>query len=385
LISLPLARIALTCSALLTLSGCITFKPDARQPGAKAQHLEGIPTSESGVVQCAAASLSGVMTFWGHPISTHDLHQELPKAENGGVLSIDVLLAARQRGFDSELVAGDRTMIHESVEIGQPLILMLQIFDAPGKSRDLFHYVIVDGFDPEHDLVRIHFGDGETRWVPLQRISSAWSDTGFATIRVSPGQGPSQDTDAIRYAVALEEAGHLDEAEGIYLHLLDTGRESGLVWLNLGNVRLEQGLTNEAQAAYRRALDLEPNQPDALNNLAWLLLESKADLSQARELALRAVSLGGPDSYLTLETLGRIHRAMGACEEAIKTFETALVTAPSGSTARGWVLYGLALAQQDCGRIEAARANLKQARVESPDRALHKKIDSCPWSKPHPP
>ena len=61
--------------------------------------------------------------------------------------------------------------------------------------------------------------------------------------------------------VALEEAGHLDEAEGIYLHLLDTGRESGLVWLNLGNVRLEQGLTNEAQAAYSRALDLEPNQP----------------------------------------------------------------------------------------------------------------------------
>jgi tetratricopeptide (TPR) repeat protein len=210
------------------------------------------------------------MTFWGHPISTPDLHQELPKANNGGVLSIDVLIAARQRGFDSELVAGDRTMIRESIENGQPLILMLQVFDAPGKSRDLFHYVIVDGFDPDHDLVRVHFGDGETRWVPLHRISSAWSDTGFATIRVAPGRGPVQDTDAIRYAVALEEAGHLDEAEGIYLHLLDTGRESGLVWLNLGNVRSQQGLTDEALVAYRRALDLEPDQPDALNNLAWL-------------------------------------------------------------------------------------------------------------------
>jgi tetratricopeptide (TPR) repeat protein len=316
------------------------------------------------------------MTFWGYPISTHDLHQELPKADNGGVLSIDVLLAARQRGFDSELVAGDRTMIRESIENGQPLILMLQIFDAPGKGRDLFHYVIVDGFDPDQDLVRVHFGDGETRWVPLQKISSAWADTGFATIRVSPGQRPGGDTDAIRYAVALEEAGHLDEAEAIYLQLLDTDRESGLVWLNLGNVRLERGLTNEAQVAYRRALELEPDQPDALNNLAWLLLESNSDLNQARDLALRAVSLGGPDPYLSLETLGRIHRVMGHCEEAISTFETALVTAPSGSTARGWVLYGLALAQRDCGRIEAARANLKRARLESPDRALQEEIDA---------
>lgn len=376
MILLPLARITLTCSALLTLTGCITFKPEAHRPGAQAQHLEGIPTSDAGVEQCAAASLSGVMTFWGYPISIHDLHMELPKANNGGVLSIDVLIAARQRGFDSELVAGDRTMIRESIANGQPVILMLQVFDAPGKSRDLFHYVIVDGFDPDHDLVRIHFGDGETRWVPLPRISSAWSDTGFATIRVVPGQGPAQDTHAIRYAVGLEEAGRLNEAAGIYLHLLDTGRESGLVWLNLGNVRFQQGLTDEALAAYRRALDLEPDQPDALNNLAWLLLEAKSDLSQARELALRAVSLGGPDSYLALDTLGRIHREMGRCEEAIEAFESALLTAPSGSTPRGWVLYGLALAQRDCGQIEAARASLGLARLESPDRALHQEIDS---------
>jgi hypothetical protein len=68
---------------------------------------------------------------------------------------------------------------------------------------------------------------------------------------------------------------------------------------------------------------------------------------------------------------------MGRCEEAIETFETALLTAPSGSTSRGWVLYGLALAQRDCGRIEAARASLELARLESPDRALHEEIDSA--------
>ena len=371
----PALQAAFGSVAIVLLAmGCVALTPKPHQPSDQAHHLEGVPRIDSGIEQCAAASLAAVMHYWGSPISTEELHRELPKADNGGVLSLDVLLAARERGFNSELAVGDRDLIFKSIEAGEPLILMLQIFDAPGNWKDLFHYVVVDGFDTDLGLVRVHFGDGETRWVSLEKISKSWSDTGHATILVTPGERPDGDANVVRYAVALEDAGHLDEAESIYQWILDSGGETALVWLNLGNVRLAKGLRSDAESAYRRSLELDPTQPDALNNLAWLLLESDSNLDQARDLALRAVDLEGPDPHLALETLGRIELALGDCDGAIEAFEAGLAATSAGSNEQGWLLFGLAKAQLGCGQANAARLNLEKASREAEDTALRKEI-----------
>ena len=362
---------------LLSLTACITLKPRAVTPGPGARTLEGVPTIDSGVERCAAASLAGVATFWGRPTATDTLHEELPKAEGGGVLSIDLLLAARDLGFESLLIAGDRDLIRDSINAGKPLILMLQIFDAIGHKGDLFHYVVVDGFDPNQDLVRVHFGDGNARWIRLEKIASAWADTDYATILIEPGNPTVRSSGSLGYAVALEEAGHLTEAEAVYRDLLESDPGAALLWLNLGNVQLARGLDVDAVHAYRRSLELDPDQPDALNNLAWLLLEHEADLSEAEALARSAVSIGGPDPYLAQDTLGRILRRTGRCNEAMQMFETALVSAPSDSEARGWILYGLALSQSDCGDAETAVTTLARARLETRDPDLREQIDTA--------
>ncbi len=147
--------------------------------------------------------------------------------------------------------------------------------------------------------------------------------------------------------------------------------------MNLGNVLTSRGLASEAEEAYRQALDLDPGQSDALNNLSWLLLEAGRDLSEARDLAYRAVALGGPDPYLALDTLGRILLEIGHCQEATVVFETALETAPSGSTARSWVLYGLALAQRDCGHPEDAITTLESALQKASDASLSEAIGAA--------
>jgi len=370
-------RFALLCWTLVGLTGCVTLKPRAETPGESARVLEGIPTTDSGVERCAAASLAGVSTFWGRPMTTEELHRQLPKADNGGVLSIDLLLAARALGFESELIRGDRALVRANIDSGQPLILMLQVFDAPGRSKDLYHYVVVDGYDPANDLVRVHFGDGKARWTALGKLSSSWSATDYATIIVAPGRVPRDDSDPLRYAVALEEAGHLTEAETVYRDLLESDPGAALLWLNLGNVQLARGLEADAEHAYRKSLELDPDQPDALNNLAWLLLEHEADLSEAEVLARSAVAIGGPDPYLAQDTLGRILRRTGRCEEATRTFEAALLTTPSDSEARAWILYGLALSQSDCGDSETAATTLARARLGTTDPGLREQIDAA--------
>ena len=167
-------RVIPALSAVVVLAGCVSLKPPARVPSAEALLVEGVPQTEFGVETCGAASLSAVMGFWGHETSVEELDLELPKADNGGVLSLDLVLAAREHGFGAELLAGDRMRIQESLEEGEPLILMLGVFDAPGKKKDLYHYVIVDGIDPGRDLLRVHYGDGRPRWVAWDRLSPSW-------------------------------------------------------------------------------------------------------------------------------------------------------------------------------------------------------------------
>ena len=362
--------------ALVLLQGCVSFKPASRAPSAEANVLEGVPLVEFGAQNCGAASLSAVLTYWGSPSSIEDLDAALPKAHNGGVLSLDMALAARDRGFDAELVTGSRELLEQRLSAGQPLILMLQIVDIVGQSRDLFHYVIVDGIDPAKNLVRVQFGDGKARWVGLDRLSESWDNTGFATLAIRPGGEQRRSADPILYAVALEEAGLLAEAEAIYRHELAIDPQSTLLLMNLGNVLRGQGRGQEAELAYREVLELQPMDIDALNNLAWLLLECGGDLSEAQELVSRAVALGGPDPYLALDTMGRILLTLDRCEDATEVFATALKSVPEATLARGWILYSMAMAQADCGREQRAIESLEMALLESSDADLSAAVET---------
>ena len=203
---------------------------------------------------------------------------------------------------------------------GRPVILMLKLLNAPGRSRDIYHYVVVDGVDPGRDLLRFQFGDGTVRWTTLEPLEGAWKGAGYALLavrdpRVRPDLGE---------AVALERSGRLDEAAARYRLILESHPDSVRAWVNLGNVTSGQGQEADAERAFRRALALAPEDPDALNNLAWLLLQRGSELDEAELLARTAASRPGPDRALALDTLARIQGARGRCEDADATFGAAL-------------------------------------------------------------
>jgi Tfp pilus assembly protein PilF len=197
---------------------------------------------------------------------------------------------------------------------------MLRLLNAPGRGKDIYHYVVADGIDPRRGFFRFQFGDGEVRWTTLGRLEGAWRGAGHALLTVRP----RESTSALQTAVDLENAGQLDAAEEEYRSIIEKQPDSVRAWVNLGNVRSRQGLASEAERAYRRALDLAPEDPDALNNLAWLLLEGGTALEEAESLARAAARFAGPDLPLVLDTLGRVLRARGQCREAEATFSEAL-------------------------------------------------------------
>lgn len=300
--------------------GCATRPPRSQAPSSDAVVLEHVPVRKFENDNCGPGSLSVVLNALGDPVSEATLVSELPRAPGGGVLSVDLLLAARQRGFSASLVSANEEKVRSEIAEGRPVILLLKLLNAPGRRNDVYHYVVVDGLDPRRDLFRFQFGDGKVRWTTLGTLEKAWRGAGYALLVVSP----RRERTALHEAVDLERAGQLDEAAEGYGAILDSQPHSVRAWVNLGNVRSQQGLANEAEAAYRRALALAPNDVDALNNLAWLLLEGGAALEEAEALARVAAAQTGPDQALVLDTLARILSTRGACDEADATLREAL-------------------------------------------------------------
>ncbi|HUO87502.1 MAG TPA: tetratricopeptide repeat protein [Thermoanaerobaculia bacterium] len=363
---------------LVAAAGCVrvTTAPRSRPAGPEAQVVAGVPLVTFGIERCGAGSLSAVFAAYGESVSIETLHALLPKAANGGVTSIDLILEARRRGYDARLVQGDAEAVRRALADGRPAILMLKVLEVPGVSRDAYHYIVADGYDPGNDLVRVQFGDGKARWTTFDRLDRAWRPTGRATVLVAPGQGaPATEANALRFAAALEDAGRPAEAADLYRRRLVEDDSSPLLWTNLGNAEAARGDRTAAEVAYRRAVALDPAWPDALNNLAWLLHLDGERLEEAEALAQRAVAAGGPDPYLALDTLGRVLAARGRCEEASTAFDRARAAAPQGTAAPIDLALGQALAT--CGRHEEARRALERAAEAASDDTTRRQAESA--------
>jgi tetratricopeptide (TPR) repeat protein len=282
--------------------------------------LDHVPLRAFEDDECGAGSLSIVLNALGDAITPAELAATLPRTRGGGVLSVDLLLAARQRGFFAALVTGNEAVLRQEIREGRPAILMLRLLNAPGRGADIYHYVVVDGHDARRDLFRMQFGDAKARWAGLRQVEGAWKGAGHALITVA---APPALAD-LRAAVGLERAGRLDEAAEQYALCLERHPEWLRAWVNLGNVEAARGRPHEAERAFRRALAISATDTDALNNLAWLLLEEGVRLEEAESLARTAAARPGPDHALVLDTLARIQAAQGYCAEAEATYARAL-------------------------------------------------------------
>jgi Zn-dependent protease with chaperone function len=99
------------------------------------------------------------------------------------------------------------------------------------------------------------------------------------------------------------------------------------IWHRLtGDIKQELGEDAESQAAYEKALALEPDNPETLNNLAWLLITASdptvPDPERALFLAIQSSSLR-PTGYI-MDTLAAAYWANNMLKEAQETEDKAI-------------------------------------------------------------
>jgi tetratricopeptide (TPR) repeat protein len=124
----------------------------------------------------------------------------------------------------------------------------------------------------------------------------------------------------------------------------------------LADLRDLQSRYADAETLYRQAIDADPNNVIALNNLAYLLVLRKEENAEALALLNRAIRVAGPAPEL-IDTRALIQLKQGETRQAIKDLEEALTEAPSAS-----LCYHLAQAHEVAKDHAAAREALTKAK-----------------------
>ena len=131
----------------------------------------------------------------------------------------------------------------------------------------------------------------------------------------------------------------------------------------------QAGRVQEAEASYRRILQLEPNHPDALRNLG-VLAQHAGRCELALCLVKRAVD-ANPANAACFQNMGDVFLAQGKAAEAVLSYTKAIALKPGFAEAHNNL--GLALKTQ--GKLEAACARFQQAILYSPnDPAAHNNL-----------
>ncbi len=93
----------------------------------------------------------------------------------------------------------------------------------------------------------------------------------------------------------------------------------------IAHERLDQW--DDAEADFRKALELRPDQPQVLNYLGYSLVEKQAKLDEALDMIERAVA-ARPDSGYIVDSLGWVLYRLGRFSEAVAHMENAVELMP---------------------------------------------------------
>ena len=228
-------------------------------------------------------------------------------------------------------------------------------------------------------------------------------DAALGLLRAEIAKAPDRNDLRVVYANTAARANKLDIAEAEFRQLLAKNPKSADLHLRLGDVqRLKgdfpgalasfakakeilpndvnsyvrqamvmesQGQVKEARPIYEKIMTLDPDNPVALNNVAYLMAEEGTNLDQALSYANRAKQKM-PNHPDVNDTLGWIYIKKNLSDNAVSIFRDLVQRYPEKSTYH----YHLGMALYQKGDKPNAKKSLEFALTKNPDNAEQTKI-----------
>lgn len=168
---------------------------------------------------------------------------------------------------------------------------------------------------------------------------------------------------------AYFRAGKLQQAEKHLKRAVELLPEDPAGFMFLGMLAETRRQNLDAVAYYEKVLEISPDHPVALNNLAYLLAENPSELDRALTLAQRARGLAPNDPNIA-DTLAWIYIKKDLADSAVRILDDLVSRNPSHVTWR----YHLAVALFSKGDAAGAKQQLEAALKHNPTQEEAGKI-----------
>ncbi len=299
-------------------------------------HLKGafvrdVPFYAQTEYGCGPAALASVLTYLDVDVDLREITNRIVSPEIRGTRTSHMAIYPLTRGLWSEWHAGSADLLLERLSCGQPVICLL----GAGGTGFAGHYVVVRACAAGRGVV-CHNGCSPDVFMKWELFDAFWAASKRWMLTVCK---PENARCPIPLAFKSELQQVLDSKEQwakalkIYADILlkkANRLEEARLTYNKGIAHFAAGEPGKAQEAFSKALELEPNLPDAANALAYTWATLGKNLEEAEELARKALTAGARNTALYLDTLGFVLHRLGCNMEATRTLREAAAKAPPG-------------------------------------------------------
>ena len=267
-------------AALLLCAGCSLNPPldlaDTVAAGEPVEMVElvEVPFHPQQAHHCGPASLLTMLEHSGVSPGYDAVARRVYVPGLEGSLQVEMLAAGRQFGRLTYPVVPEPAALVAEVAAGRPVLVLLNL-GVPSSPR--WHYAVVVGFDPQTNRIFMRSGTEPRRAKKAPAWLRQWDWAGrWAMVLLRPGEWPAQPhRERLLQALAdFEDSAPAESAGQAWRAATDHWPDEPLAWLGLGNAAHRLQDWNAAQAAYRRALELDPEHLAARLNLALTLQET---------------------------------------------------------------------------------------------------------------
>jgi tetratricopeptide (TPR) repeat protein len=255
------------------------------------------------------------------------------RSTNGGALASTTLTPARGAAIGLYGLAALFAEENDPATALEALTLSLMLDPQFDASRLLFAQTQADQQQPDianRALARV---PPSSPYAASARVQQAWilfdagrEEEALALVQsvVAGGDLRARRTLADMY----RNQRRFSEAEAIYSDMIADQPSEWRLYFARGAARDQLDRWPEAEADFRRALELSPEQPDVMNYLAYTWVDRGEHIDQALPMLRRAVELR-PASGAIVDSLGWAHYRLGDYNQALLYLERAVELRPA--------------------------------------------------------